>query len=175
MEVVMERFQLGKYFQTISRVLMHPKEFYAETATTQEESWSKPLWSLILSAAIFSMASVISGMHPNPVLMGMIFLINAVGMVFIFSTLGYGITGLLKGPSVSFLKIFSIYAYSSAAVLVLAWMPFMLWITEIWRWWLIGYGLVKGCGISIKKVIVILSLSVILLVLFFQITLNMTR
>ncbi|MBU4000929.1 MAG: hypothetical protein KKB94_01280, partial [Proteobacteria bacterium] len=115
------------------------------------------------------------GMHPNPVLMGMIFLINAVGMVFIFSTLGYGITGLLKGPSVSFLKIFSIYAYSSAAVLVLAWMPFMLWITEIWRWWLIGYGLVKGCGISIKKVIVILSLSVILLVLFFQITLNMTR
>jgi hypothetical protein len=172
MDAGKNEFQFGRYFQQISRVLMHPREFFMGIG--EEEPWSKPVWTLMVSGGIFSVASVISAMPSNPIFMGMVLWFNAAGMVLIASGLGYGLVKILK-IDVSFLKVFGVYAYASSAVLVLAWMPFMLWITEIWRWWLIGCGLTTGCGIPVKKAVVIIVLSVILLALVFHLAFSITR
>jgi hypothetical protein len=173
METGKRGFQFGQYFHLISRVLLNPRAFFAETG--EGESWSKPFWTLMVSGGIFSVASVISGMPSNPVFMGMVHWFNAVAMVLIASGLGYGMAKVLKIESLAYPKVFGVYAYASSAVLVLAWMPFMLWITEIWRWWLIGCGLTTGFGIPVKKAVVIIALSVILLALVFHLALSIIR
>jgi hypothetical protein len=61
--------------------------------------------------------------------------------------------------------VFSIYAFSSGVTLFLSWLPFLLWITEPWKWWLICTGLKHACHLSWKKSIVIVAVSTI--VLFF--------
>ncbi len=64
-----------------------------------------------------------------------------------------------------FAVVFSIYAFSSGVTLFLSWLPFLVWVTEPWKWWLISTGLKNTCSLSWKRSIVIVALSTI--VLFF--------
>ena len=160
------KFQWGDYFTILSGVVKNPRSFFYENAA--EVSWVKPTVILLVSSLIFTAASGIMGLPHSSVLMMLILFVNAFGMVIITSGLGYLVMALLRKSDAAYPKIFSIYAYASGAVLVVAWMPFMLWITEIWRWWLIGCGLIYGCGIKTRDAVFIISLSLLILVILFR-------
>ncbi len=106
-------------------------------------------------------------MPPQPVILGGIFFINAMGMAFIAAGLGYMVMTMIMGKRVTFIRFFSIYALSSGVILLVSWLPFIFWITEPWKWWLIGTGMIKNCDFSLTQVFVIIGMSIATMVLFF--------
>ena len=94
-------------------------------------------------------------------------MVNAIGMVLIAAALGYLVMALTIGKQVSFTRFFSVYAFSSGVTLLASWIPFFIWITEPWKWWLIGTGMVKGCGFSLSQALVIIGVSISVMFLLF--------
>ena len=98
---------------------------------------------------------------------GGIHMFNAVGMVFIMAGLGYVVMMLSVGRKVRFSRLFSIYALCSGVTLLVSWVPYGVILTEPWKWWLIGTGISKGCGLTLKETLLIMALSLTIWILFF--------
>ncbi len=67
-----------------------------------------------------------------------------------------------------FERLFAIYAYAAGVTLLVSWIPFSNWLTEPWKWALIGLGMVKGGGLTWRQTVLILGLSLVLLILLFR-------
>jgi len=160
-----QKFSFRFYFHTLSKMLGEPRSFFSELPV--DLGFIKPLGFLIVSSIFFTGASVVSSMPPNPIYLGSIFFINAVGMVLIASCLGYMVMVMFLGRSVTFKRFFCIYAFSSGITLLAAWIPFFIWITEPWKWWLIGTGMARACGFRSWQIIMIIGLSLAIMVLLF--------
>ena len=163
--MMQQKFRWTGYFGILSKIVKDPKSFYRENAN--ETSVVNPIFVLVISGLVFTIASAVMAMPNSTVLMILILFVNAVGMVLVTSGLGFMVMMITQKNKVPYRKILSIYAYASGAVLIIAWMPFMLWIAEIWRWWLIGNGLMAGCGYKLKESLIIIFLSLFILILFF--------
>ena len=160
-----QKFSFRFYFHVLSKMLGEPRSFFSELPV--DIGFIKPLGFLIVSSIFFTGASVVSSMPSNPISLGSIFFINAVGMVLIASCLGYMVMVMFLGRAVTFKKFFSIYAFSSGITLLAAWIPFFIWITEPWKWWLIGTGMARACGFRSWQIIMIIGLSLAIMVLLF--------
>jgi hypothetical protein len=64
--------------------------------------------------------------------------------------------------------LFSIYALCSGVTLLVAWIPYFVIFTEPWKWYLIGTGLTKSCGMKLKEALLILAISFGIWYLFFR-------
>jgi len=157
------------YFHALGKILGDPRNFFSQLPADSE--FIKSLGFLIVSSLFFTGASVVSRMPPNPLYLGGIFFINAVGMVLISALLGYLVMVMFWGRSVAFKRLFCIYAFASGMTLLAAWIPFFIWFTEPWKWWLIGTGLGRSCGFGGRQIIIIIALSVGILTLLFGIAL----
>ena len=150
-------------------MIAEPRCFFSDLPV--DSGFIKPLGFLIVSSIFFTGASVVSRMPANPLYLGSIFFINAVGMVLIASGLGYMVMVMFFGSSVTFKRVFSIYAFSSGITLLAAWIPLFIWIAEPWKWWLIGTGMARSCGFRSRQIIIIIGLSLGIMILLFQIAL----
>ena len=164
-----QKFSFRFYFHALSKMLAEPRCFFSDLPV--DSGFIKPLGFLIVSSIFFTGASVVSRMPANPLYLGSIFFINAVGMVLIASGLGYMVMVIFLGRSVTFNRFFSIYAYSSGITLLAAWIPLFIWIAEPWKWWLIGTGMARSCGFRSRQIIIIIGLSLGIMILLFQIAL----
>lgn len=160
-----ERFSIRLYFRTLTQVLGQPSQFFSEQP--REVGLKRPLTFLTVSAIIFTIASLANNHPPNPLTIGMVFFINAVGMVFISSGIGYMIMTMSIGKRVTYVKFFSIYAFATGVTLLSSWVPFFIFITEPWKWYLIGRGLTKSCGLNWKQTLMVIIGSLIVIFLFF--------
>jgi hypothetical protein len=161
-----QKFSFHFYFKTLIQVMGEPRNFFSELPS--DSGFLKPLFFLIISCTFFTGACVVSTMSGTPVYLGSILFVNAVGMVLIASGLGYMVMRLIQGRSVSYKRFFSIYAFSSGTTLLVAWIPFSIWVIEPWKWWLIGTGMSKSCGFKIWQIVLIIGLSVIIMILLFR-------
>lgn len=160
-----KNFTLGLYFQILIKLLGKPRKFF--NTLPQSSGLKQPLCFLFVSSAFFAGASLIIIRPPNPFLMGGILFINAVGMVLIAAGIGYMVMTMIMGRQVAFTRFFSIYALSSGVTLLVSWLPFFMWLTEPWKWLLIGSGMVKACGFRRSQALAIILLSLAILILFF--------
>ncbi|MGD2125482.1 MAG: YIP1 family protein [Desulfobacteraceae bacterium] len=126
-----------------------------------------PLRFLLFGSLFFAGASL-TGVYTRPLLMAGILFLNAFTMPFITAAAGFMVMTIFIGRRVAFAKIFSVYAFSAGVTLLVSWIPFFVWITEPWKWWLIGIGLVKGCDLSRLQAILIIGLSIGIVVFFFM-------
>lgn len=165
-------FSFQFYFHTLSKLLGEPGRFFSELPI--DVGFIKPLGFLTVSSIFFTGARLICSMPINPFYPAGIFFINAVGMVFITSGLGYLVMVMIMGKSVTFKRLFCIYAFASGTTMLAAWIPFFIWLVEAWKWWLIGTGMVKAFGFKCRHVVLILGLSVCILVLLFWTALPMS-
>lgn len=164
---IQKSFGLRFYVSTLSHLLGHPKDFFIQFAGADMDPF-KALGFLISSALIFSGASLMNGgVYGNPAVMGGIFLLNGVGMAVICAGLGYLVMVMAYGKQLGFGRFFSVYALSAGVVLLAAWIPFFLIFTEPWKWYLIGLGLVHGCGLRWRQALIIMAFSLTLLLLLF--------
>lgn len=145
------------YEYSLVRMLIDPRTFFKDLAGRKALSGS--LVFAVLCSLLSAGASLLSGAYPNPLVMGMILFINAMGMIVISSGLGYMTMVILKGKKVSFSSMFSVYAFSSGVTLLFSWVTWFLWFTESWKWWLIYTGLKNTCGFTGKQAAVILVVS----------------
>jgi hypothetical protein len=169
-----QEFNFHFYFKTLTRVLGEPRKFFSELPN--EVNWNQSLGFLGISSLFFAAASVIGAIvvSPNPLLMGLIFFINAIGMTFISAGLGYIVMVMSMGKRMSFGKFFSVYAFSSGVTLLASWVPFFTFLTEPWKWWLIGTGMTRGFEFKLSQTLMVIGISVGVIILFFWSFLQMT-
>jgi len=153
------RFGPTAYFMALSKLLADPKQFF--TDLPRDVDISGPLIFLILSSAVFSAACLMNA-ETSRVLNAAIFFSNASGMVFIASAVGYGATLMLTDKRVPYTQVFAIYAYATGITILAAWLPAFLWITEPWKWWLVGTGLTRGLQLTKRQAfsVVVMSIAV---------------
>ena len=105
---------------------------------------------------------------------GVILFTNAVGMVVIGTTISFLITKAFSVERYPFSRLWNLFALCAGAVSLIAWVPGAFILTEPWKWWLIGIGMVKGLkmtklgavitilftfGITVTLVLAVLSIS----------------
>ena len=159
-----ERFTIKFYFQTLTRILGAPRQFFSELP--DEWGFRKPFGFLLLSSLFFTGASL-TCIHERPILMAGILLVNALAMPFITASISFLVMTMTMGKRVTFARLFAVYAFASGVTLLASWIPLFVWLTEPWKWLLIIFGMVKGCGLRWMQAILIIGLSIFILVLFF--------
>jgi len=160
-----EIFSVRTYFRTLTGVLNNPRRYFSDQAEKGE--FKKPAVFLIVSSLIFTAASYIVTNPPDPLKAIAIYFVNALGMSLIATVLGYLTMVLLFGRRVPFSRLFYIFSLSSGVTLLASWVPYFIWFTEPWKWWLIGVGLVVGCGFRWYQALIIIFVTVFIMVGFF--------
>jgi len=163
--VPLHHFSFGFYFKALTRMLAEPRRFFRELSW--DAGWKQPVGFLIVSGLFSSLAGLTQGSYATPVLMGSIFFMNAVGMAVIAASLGYLVVIAVMGGCITFRRLFSIYAFSAGVTLLASWIPYFVWLTEPWKWWLIAVGLVHGCRFSWKQSLIVTAVSFSLVVFIF--------
>jgi hypothetical protein len=158
------RFTLGFYFQSLTRMLSSPARFFSEMP--QDTGFGQSLGFLIVSALFFAGASMTT-LYDKRLLMGGIWLVNAVVMPMILAGISFMVMTMSMGKRVTFQRLFSVYAFATGVTLLASWIPLFVWITEPWKWILIVVGMVKGCGFKWMQAILIAAASIFVLVLLF--------
>lgn len=158
------RFSMRFYLRTLSQLLASPRGFFTELPP--EMGMGPPLGFLLVSSIVFTLASLMNTVL-SPLTAGAIFLANAVGMVFITSGLGYMVTAMTVGRKAGYDRFFTVYAFSAGVTLLSSWMPYFLFITEPWKWWLIFIGLTRSLGLKWTQALMVMGISLAILILFF--------
>ena len=146
------------YSYSLIQLLIEPGQFFKELP--EKATVRKTVGFMAICCVFFTIASLLTGAYTKPGwIMAIIFFANAAGMIVISSVLGYIVMAMILGKRTSFLVIFSLYVFSSGVTLFLSWLPFLLWITEPWKWWLIYTGFKTACQFTWKQALLILVVS----------------
>ncbi len=144
-----------KYVSTVTAVMAHPGAFFQDRFNNV--TVGQALGFLSLSALCFSITATLVNPVGGLLRNGVLLFVNAIGMVVIGSAVAYVALIATTGRRYAFFRLWNIFSLSASAVLILAWIPAAFFLTEPWRWWLIGTGLVRGLGLSkIRAVFVVL-------------------
>ena len=135
----------------------------------QSGGMTQTLGFLVLSAVFFSTAAQMHTSLQNFFVVGGIYMFNAVGMVFILAGLAFAVMTVSIGKKVGFVRLFGIYALCSGVTLLVSWVPYLALFTEPWKWYLIGIGMTRGCGLKLKEALLIMAISLGIWYLFFRI------
>ena len=153
------------YFSVQARMLKDPGGVFSEHLP--HHGVKRFLGVLLTSGIIYSLACILISRPEAYFVYGMVLMVNALGMAFIAAAIGYGLTRMITGRWVPFTRLLSIYALASGITLLVAWLPYSLWFTEPWKWWLIGAGLTGCFAIKKSQALLIIIGSIGILVLLF--------
>jgi len=159
-----ERFTIGTYFQTLTRLLASPRAFFSEMPA--EGGWRHPLCFLFLSSLFFTGASL-TVMREHTLLMAGVLFVNAMGMSLISTGAAFVVMTMTLGKRASLGGLFAVFAYAAGVTMLASWIPFFVRLTEPWKWALVVLGLVKGCRLEWFQAILIAAFSIVVLILFF--------
>lgn len=159
-------FSIGFYFRSLAKVLGTPGAFFEESLN--DAGFRQSVGFLLVSSAFFAVASLTTREFEAPLISGGILFVNAVGMTLIAAGLGYITMIMFWGQKVSFGRFLSVYAFASGVTLLASWIPLFVFITEPWKWLMIGIGLTKTCGLKWLHSFLIIVVSIGMIVLFFQ-------
>jgi len=146
------------YSYSLIQLLIEPGLFFKEFS--EKTTLRKTLGFMLICCAFFSGASLLTGSYSRPVwIMAIIFFVNAAGIIVLSSILGYTTMVMILGKRFPFSVIFSLYVFSSGVTLFISWLPFLLWFTEPWKWWLLYTGFKNTCKLTWKQALLILAVS----------------
>lgn len=145
--------------QGVIRLLIEPVLFFAELPAVH--TLGRAIGFTALCAGFYAGAGLLTGPGPqSPAVMALIYFINAAGMVFISAVTGFCTMVMIGGKKQGFSLVFGLYAYASGITMLISWLPFMLWFTEPWKYWLVYTGFRQSCGLSKVRSILVLLISV---------------
>ncbi|MBW2119324.1 MAG: hypothetical protein JRH09_15575 [Deltaproteobacteria bacterium] len=159
-----DRFTFGFYFQSLTRILGSPKQFFGELP--EEMGFRNPFGFLVISSLFFTGASL-TCIYESRILMAGILFINAIAMPFVTAGTAFLIMTMTMIKRVSFTRLFAVFAFASGVTMLASWIPLFVWITESWKWLLIAMGMVKACGLRWVQAILIVGCSIFIVLLFF--------
>ena len=141
---------------SVVQLLIEPGEFFR--GLTRTTSLKKAMEFIGLGSVFYAVSSLLIGASPQaPWPMGAIFFFNALGACLISSLIAYGIGGILCRQKIGVAHFFMIHAFAWGITLFLSWLPFLLWLTEPWKWWLIYLGYRHSCRIGQRMALCIVG------------------
>jgi hypothetical protein len=159
-----DRFTFGFYFQSLTRILGSPNQFFSELP--EEMGFRKPFGFLLISSLFFTGASL-TCIYDRHVLMAGILFINAIAMPFVTAGAAFIVITMTMIERVTFSRLFAVIAFAAGVTMLASWIPLFVWLTEPWKWLLIAMGMVKTCGFRWMQAIVIVACSIFFVLLFF--------
>ncbi len=152
------------YLDILINIIRSPCNFFA---TLQEnQGMRRPTIFLCISAIFYATVSM-TYFFENSLLMGFIYLINALTMPLLAAIFSFTLAGMSPGKKPNFQQVFTVYAYASGALMIISWIPALGMILEGVRAILVAIGLKKSCGMGWFKAWSIVAGTAILLLVFF--------
>jgi hypothetical protein len=135
-----------QFLRTILKML-HPGYFYEGLPCGNV--YTSPLVFLFLCSILFTISSSIFVVHKR-MFFALMFFLNAFSTPFIAAFILYLVTILFCKDVFSYNKLFGITAYANVTLLI-SWIPGLAGPAEIFKFFLIGLGMVKVGRISSLK------------------------
>lgn len=155
-----------QYLNASGKLLKSPGAFFEDFGDNGAGT-AHAVKFLIVAGLMSTAASLLVNRPAAPVAFCLILLSNAMGMALFSALIGYIVMGMALGRKVPFPRLFSVYAFAFGITLLFSWIPFFLWFTEPWKWWLVFTGLTRSCGFRRRDALLVVGLSVIIILLFF--------
>ena len=155
---------VNRFFQAVSHMVFRPGDFYRHLAECYEFSSALVF---LFSFSVFYAALTSIFVTQSKLLFGFIFFLNTFFMPFITAFILYVVTILLCKNAFTYQSLFGITAYANV-VLIAAWIPGLSWVAGIWKFYLIGLGMVKMGRIKNSKAFVcVLAMASLLLTMIY--------
>lgn len=151
-----------EFFRNVGKLLFHPGTFYKTLSA--DMGFGAALGFLVSSSILFGLLTSLF-IPQKRLLFGMIFSLNAITMPPIMALILFLITMIGSKKVFTYRILFGITAYSNIS-LILAWIPGLSWVTGLWRFYLIGLGMVKSGEISPLKAFVTVAATAAVLLSF---------
>ena len=135
---------LSRFFYDAYRVAFHPGTFFEGIG--RKLGYVDGLIFLVSCGIIYSILRTPFVMQ-NRLTFALIDFLNAFFMPFLFASILYLASLPLCKRVFTYQALFGITAYANVTILV-AWIPGMSWLTGLWKFYLIGLGMVKVGRIS---------------------------
>lgn len=159
------------YLQTLGRMVRDPGGYFRDQGGRSIEG---SVLFLAVSSLLGACAALLIGPPGgNPWISGGILFANGVGMAMITAGVSYAVAVLSCGCKPSFRQVMDVCALASGVTLLVSWMSVLFWLTEPWKWWLVGKGLIHHCGLNRKQAIVTVGLAIGSILLGFWIIMSM--
>lgn len=142
---------------TLTRLVRKPSTFFS--LLPEDIRWSTPLTFLVAMSLASATIRAIFLTGDRTLLFG-VFFANALGMAALTSVILYAIATPMRGVGVGLTRFFAVTAYSSGAALLISWIPDVAVWGEVWKWVLVGSGLVRACGLSKLQALCCIGLSI---------------
>lgn len=151
--------QLPQFLRVSSKLVFHPGAFFEELSPHNQ--YVPALLFLFACSVLFTLLASIFVVKKTGLFM-FILLMNSFFMPFITAFILHLVGILLCNNVFTFQILFGITAYANVTLLA-AWIPGMAWVAGIWKFYLIGLGMVKVGHISGLKAFLCLAASATIL------------
>jgi hypothetical protein len=155
---------LNHFLKSLKGVMLRPGAFFQRLP--EDVTLLRSVFFLFACSAVFSAIAALLTPGANGPLAG-IYIANAFLTPWIMAAVLYLASSVLCRNRFSFQTIFGITAYASVTLLV-SWIPGMALFAGLWRFYLIGLGLVKAGGLSVWKAFALILITSAILLVFIQ-------
>ncbi len=159
-----DRWSLREYFDALVSMVKRPGEFFGNFP--ENPGYRRSLAFLLLSSLFFAGAGLAANLD-RQMEITLVLWVNALGMPVISAALCFAALTLTTRRRQSFALVFAVFAYASGTTMLLSWIPWILFATELWKWYLVGLGLVKVFGLKWSGALLMLGITLVSLFLFF--------
>lgn len=154
-------YKAGQFYaQALVRLLIEPGRFFKDLPN--EAGLGRTLGFMLISCLFFTIASLLTGAFLKPAwLMAACLFLGSSGTILMASFLGFITMVMGMGKTAGFVRVLSVYTFATGITLFVSWLPFFLWLSEPWKWWLIYLGFKNSCRASGRQAFVIVLISAI--------------
>jgi|GEM_PF-5382485 hypothetical protein len=158
----MKSLSIKAYLHTLSSIIKEPKKFFRNLP--ENSDLKSPLSFLAVSLAISTVVFITGSSFQASPEAAAVYFINAAVMSTAASMALFAALKFFLFKNVKLKKCFSLFAYSAGATVIAAGVPFLLWMTEIWKWWLVGVGINQNLKIKpiLSFIAVVLSIALVI-------------
>lgn len=161
------RFGVGVYFKMLQMLIVSPRQFF--TAMGEDTAISGCAFKFLLISGVFHSCVYMTYFTERTAAVAIALVLNALGMPVLLAGLTHLAHAMTSSDKISFRKLFAIYAFATGTTMIVSWIPAVHILTELWRFILVVIGLVKACGLSwVRSVLLVLAGVVLLLMLFWS-------
>ncbi len=149
------------FFRVMTQLLTRPRVFFEGMPASG--GFRPPVLFLVLCSIVFTIGSS-TYLAGRTWLLALIFFANSMAMPFFTAFVLHIVVGMFFGRR-SYETMFRINAYAGITQLA-AWIPFFGYMTEPWRFFLIGAGLARACGLKWAYALVSVVITFVVMLLF---------
>lgn len=150
----------------VRAVLLAPSQVYR--TLKQRGTLHRLLWGFSGAVLLNGLMAGMVGPEGGRAVLGAVGVFNALGMALLSCLMGWMALGVAGGRRVRLAVVVPCVAYGFGVTLLVSWIPGSFWLTEPWKWGVIGIGFRELGGVSGRRALGAVLLTLACLVLLFK-------